>query len=161
MANLITAVLTVIIFGVYGFAAFHIGGAVKDSEWLARERGSVSRAVSEKNEEIERLNRLIKFKEEASASLLNEKDIDFKRLEAKYMASSRKPGGMRISSKVCRKSGKDNSTEVGVSRSEESGTIRLPEENERRLQLVSMDADYVVHMYDQCRNVLIKNDLLR
>ncbi|TXH10884.1 MAG: hypothetical protein E6R04_04275 [Spirochaetes bacterium] len=161
MANLITAVLTVIIFGVYGFAAFYIGGAVKDGEWLARERGSVSRAVDEKNEEIERLNRVIKFKEEASASLLNEKDIDFKRLEAKYMASSRKPGGMRVSSKVCGKPGKDNSAEVGISRPEESGTIRLPEENERRLQLVSMDADYVVHMYDQCRKVLIKNDLLR
>ena len=49
----------------------------------------------------------------------------------------------------------------GISRSEESGTVRLPVQIEEDLWGAMYDAAYVVHLYTECRNALNENKLLR
>lgn len=163
VGNLIAAAVAVLLLGGYGYAAFEIGGAVADGKWMKRERGLVSKALEDKQQEMDDLRRFQELREEASASLINEKNKQLEALELKYIAASRKPGGLRVSSKVCEsaKGPASDGAGDGVSRSEESGTVRLPMQTEEGLWSVVHDADYVVLKYDQCRDVLRANNLLR
>lgn len=163
MGSLVSFGLTVILMLGYGFAAFKIGGAVEERNWLARERGLINRAIKEKDNDLEELRRIHALREEASASLLNEKNKQYALLETKFTAVRGKPGGLRVSSKICEGRGatKNNVASVGVSGSEEPGTVRLPVQIEEDLWGAMYDAAYVVHLYTECRNALTENKLLR
>lgn len=163
MGSLVSFGISAILILGYGFAAFKIGGAVEERNWLAKERVFIQKALKDKKDALEDLERFHKLKEEASASLLNEKNKQYELLEIKYTATRGKPGGLRVSAKICddRRTTKDNAASVGVPRSEEPGTVRLPVQIEEDLWGAMYDAAYVTHLYTECRSALIKNDLLR
>lgn len=163
MGSLVSFGISAILILGYGFAAFKIGGAVEERNWLAKERSFIQKALKDKNDALEDLKRFHKLKEEASASLLNEKNKQYALLETKFTAVRGKPGWLRVSAKICddRRVTKGNASSDGVSRSEEPGTVRLPVQIEEDLWGAMYDAAYVVHLYTECRNALNENKLLR
>lgn len=163
MGSLVSFGISAILILGYGFAAFKIGGAVEERNWLAKERSFIQKALKDKNDALEDLKRFHKLKEEASASLLNEKNKQYALLETKLTAVRGKPGGLRVSAKVCKDRGTSdgNVTGDGVPRLEESGTVRLPLQIEGDLWGAMYDAAYVTHLYTECRSALIANKLLR
>lgn len=164
MWHLITALLTAALLAGYGYAAYEIGGAVSESKWLARDRDRVSKLLKEKREDIESLTRIHELKEESTMSLLNEKNKEYEALQLKYFANKRKPGELRVSSKVCRspdRTAANSDASVGVSRPEEPAEVRLPMQIEDGLWSIMYDGDYVKHLYDRCRQSLVANNLLR
>lgn len=163
MGSLVSFGISAILILGYGVAAFKIGGAVEERSWLAKERVFTQKALEARDAALEDLKRFHELKEEASASLLNEKNRQYEILETKYTAVRGKPGGLRVTAKVCddRGTSKNNAAGIGIPRLEEPGTVRLPLQIEEDLWRTMYDAAYVTHLYTECRSALIANKLLR